>query len=71
MSVVKVIEVLSESEKSWEDAAQKAVSEASKTLHGIRSVFLENLNAKVENGKIVNYRVNCKVSFELDGNSKK
>jgi flavin-binding protein dodecin len=69
MSVVKVIEVMSNSTKSWEDAAQKAVEEASKSLHNIRSIYIKEQNAVVENGKIKEYRVTGKVSFELD-NSK-
>jgi flavin-binding protein dodecin len=67
MSVVKVIEVLSESNKGWEDAAQKAVAEASKTLSNVRSVWVKNLNAEVRKGKIVTWRLNCKISFELNG----
>ena len=68
MSVIKVIEVMSNSTKSWEDAAQKAVEEASKTLHNIRSIYIKDQNAIVENGKIKEYRVTGKVSFELDLN---
>jgi dodecin len=68
MAIVKVIEVLAESDKSWEDAAANAVTEASKTLHGIRSVWVKNLNAEISNGKITRWRLNCKISFELDGN---
>ena len=67
MSVVKVIEVMSNSSKSWEDAAQKAVAEASKTLHNVRSIYIKDHNAVVENGKIKEYRITGKVSFELDG----
>ncbi|NLL81660.1 MAG: dodecin domain-containing protein [Tissierellia bacterium] len=63
MAVVKVIEILSESSNGWEGAVQEAVSEASKTIDNIQSVYLENLQAIVENDKIVNYRVNCKISF--------
>lgn len=66
MSVVKVIELMSESDKSWEDAAQKAVDKASKTLHGIKSIYIENFEAKVENNKIVLYRVDAKISFMID-----
>ena len=69
MSIVKVIEVLSESDISWEDAAKKAVAEAAVTVHGIRSVFIENLNAKVENNKLVSYRANVKISFRIDRES--
>jgi len=65
-SVLKVIEVLAESDKSWEDAAQQAVSRAAKTLHGIKSIYIKNFEAKVENKKIVKYRINASVTFLLD-----
>jgi flavin-binding protein dodecin len=65
-SVLKVIEVLAESDKSWEDAAQRAVSRAGKSLHGIKSIYIKNLEAKVENNKIVQYRINANVTFLLD-----
>lgn len=64
--VIKVIELLSESETSWEDAAQQAVARAAQTLHGIKSIYIENFEAKVEQNKIVSYRINAKVSFLLD-----
>ena len=67
MSVLKVIEILAESDKSWEDAAQKAVDQAAKTVHGIKSIYLKNIEATVEDGKIAMYRVNAKISFLLDG----
>lgn len=66
--VVKVIELLAQSEKSWEDAAQAAVEEASKTLRNIRSVYIKNFEAVVEGGKISQFRVNAKVTFDLDTN---
>ena len=65
--MLKVIEVLAESDKSWEDAAQTAVKNASKTVRGIRSIWLQEHSATVEKNKIVRYRVNAKISFELDG----
>jgi hypothetical protein len=64
--VVKVIELLSQSSKSWEDAAQDAVKEASKTLRNIRSIYVKELTAEVENGKISNYRINANVTFDLE-----
>jgi flavin-binding protein dodecin len=64
--VVKVIEVLAESEKSWEDAAQQAIQQASKTLKNIRSIYIENFEAKVERQEIVSYRINAKISFLLE-----
>lgn len=63
MAVVKVIEILAESEKSWEDATQVAVSEAAKTVHNIKSVYVENFQAIVDNDKVVSYRVDVKISF--------
>jgi len=65
-SVVKVIEVLAESDKSWEDAAALAVERASKTLHGIKSIYIKSFEAKVENNKIVKYRIDANISFMLD-----
>lgn len=64
--VLKVIEMLAESDKSWEDAAQQAVARAAKTLHGVKSIYIKNFEAKVDNGKIVKYRVNANVTFLLD-----
>lgn len=66
MSVIKVIEVLSESNVSWEDAAHQAVAKAGKTLHNVKSIYIKDHSAKVENGKIVSFRINAKVSFVLD-----
>ena len=64
--VVKVIELLSQSSKSWEDATQAAVNEASKTLRNIRSIYIKEFTAEVENGKVSNYRINAKVTFDLE-----
>ncbi len=61
--VVKVIEVLSQSEKSWEDAAAKAVKAASRSIKNIKSIYIVDFSAKVEDDKIVKYRINAKISF--------
>ena len=66
MSIVKVIEVLAESDKSWDDAAKVAVKEASKTIKNIKSLYVENMEAKVDKNKIVKYRINAKISFVLE-----
>ena len=66
MSVVKVIEVLANSTESWEDATRIAVKEASKSLKNIRSVYVKEFTAAVENDQITEYRVNVKISFELE-----
>ena len=57
---------MANSTKSWEDAVQQSVSEASKTLHNIRSVYLQDQSAKVKDNKIVEYRVTVKLTFEVD-----
>lgn len=66
MAMLKVIEVLAESNKSWEDAAQTAVTNATKTLRSVRSIYIKNMEASVEDGKIKSYRINGKISFVLD-----
>ena len=65
-SVLKVIEILSESSTSWEDAAAMAIKKASETVHGIKSIYIKNFEAQVQNNKITSYRINAKVSFTLD-----
>ena len=67
MAIVKVIEVLAQSEKSWDDAARIALMEARKSVRNIKSIYVENFQAEVEDDEIVNYRVNAKVSFLVDG----
>ena len=64
--VLKVVEILASSPKSWEDAAANAVKEASKSVRGIRSINISNQSAIVEEGKITEYRINCKISFEIE-----
>lgn len=66
MSVIKVIEVMAHSPKSWEDAAQQAVTEAAKSLHNIRSVYIQDHSATVSNNKITEYRLTAKLSFEVE-----
>lgn len=65
MSIMKVIEVLAQSDKSWEDAAQQALKEASKSVRNIRSLYVENMQAVVHDGR-VDYRLDAKISFEVD-----
>ena len=66
MAFVKVIELLGESEQSWDDASRKVVEEATKTLKGVTSVYIKEFQATVENDKVKNFRVNAKVSFLLE-----
>lgn len=66
MSVLKVIEVLSSSATSWEDATSKAVEKASKSVKHIRSVYVQDQSATVKDGKVTEYRVNLKLTFEIE-----
>lgn len=65
MAVLKVIEVLANSDKSWEDAAQKALAQASRSVEHIRSVYINEQSATVKDGKIDQFRVNVKIAFEV------
>ena len=66
MPIVKVIEVIASSEKGIDDAIQTAVTEASKTVRNIDSVFVKDIKAHVKDGKISTYGIVCKISFRLD-----
>ncbi|MGK2861853.1 MAG: dodecin family protein [Chitinophagaceae bacterium] len=66
MPIVKVIEVIASSEKGIDDAIQTAVTEASKTVRNIDSVFVKDIKAHVKNEKVISYGVICKISFRLD-----
>lgn len=66
MAIAKVIEVIAESNKSWDHAAQTAVSQAAETVAKIQSLWVDNLSATVKNGKIEKYRLNAKVTFLVE-----
>ena len=65
MAILKVIEVLANSEKSWEDATKKAVKHASKSVKNIRSVYVADQSAAVKDGEVSDFRVNLKITFEI------
>ncbi len=67
MTMLKVLEVLAQSDKSWEDAAQIAIKQASKSVRGIKSIYIKELEASVTDGKINQYRINAKISFTVEG----
>ena len=66
MKVLKVIEVLANSEKGWEDAARNGVKHAGKSVKNIRSVYVKEQSARVKDNEITEYRVNLKITFEVD-----
>ena len=65
-SVAKVIEITAESSESFEDAIQNGIAKASESVHAIRSAWVDGQQVKVEDGKVVSYRVDLKVTFVLD-----
>lgn len=70
MAVMKVIEVLAQSDKSWEDAAKQAIDEASKSIRNIKSLYIENMQVAVDGGKL-QYRLDAKISFAVDAEEKR
>jgi len=64
--MLKVIELLSESDKSWEDATKKAVTHAAKTVRNIKSAYVQEFSTVVKNNEVTKFRVNVKISFEVE-----
>jgi flavin-binding protein dodecin len=64
--VAKVTEIIVSSKKGFEDAIQKGITRANKTLKGVRGAWIDNLKVVVEKGKVVEYRVNMRVTFVLE-----
>ena len=64
--MLKVIEVLSESDKSWEDATRKAVKKTSKTVKHVRSCYVQEFSTVVKDNEVAKYRVNLKIAFEVE-----
>lgn len=65
MAVLKVIEVLANSDKSWEDATRSAVKQAGKSIKNIKSVYVQEQSAVVNDGDVSEFRVNVKITFEV------
>jgi flavin-binding protein dodecin len=66
MSIVKMVELSSQSPDSWEDATRQAVERASRTVRNIRSVWIKEFEAVVENDQVTQFRVILKIAFQLD-----
>ncbi len=66
MSIARVSEISATSEKSFDDAVENGIARAAKTLRNIKSAWVKEMNVKVEDGRIVHYRVNMMVTFVLD-----
>ena len=66
MTTYKIIDIVGTSEKSFADAAKNAVIEAAKTVRKIRRAEVTKLDVKVEDDKVVLYRAEMKLSFEIE-----
>jgi len=66
MSVARITEISSASDKSFEDAIEQGIARAVKTLHNIRSAWVKEQEVQVDGGKIASYKVIMKVTFVLD-----
>jgi dodecin len=66
-SIVKVVELIAQSEKSFDDAVVEALKEASQTIDDIKEIWVSGQKALVENNRIVGYRVTTKISFLVKG----
>jgi dodecin len=66
MTIAKVSEITSSSTKSFEDAIEEGLKRANKTIRGIQGAWIQDQKVVVNDGKIVEYRVNMKISFIID-----
>ncbi|NJY64127.1 dodecin domain-containing protein [Salinimicrobium sp. CDJ15-81-2] len=69
MAVMKVVEIMANSNKSWEDAVKNAVKTAAKSIKNIKSVYVKDQTANVEGENITDYRVIVKITFQVDASS--
>ena len=65
MAVMKVIEVMASSDKSWEDATRKAIAHAGKSVNHIKSAFVQSQSVVVNGSDVEEFRVNVKITFEV------
>ena len=65
MAVMKVIEVMASSDKSWEEATKKAIAHASKSVKHIKSAFVQSQSVVVDDDEVSEFRVNVKITFEV------
>lgn len=66
MSIAKVTEITAASERGFEDAIQKGIKRASKTIRGMQSAWVNEQNVVIENDRVTEWRVNLKITFVLD-----
>ncbi len=69
MSVYKIVELVGTSPSSWEEAAKEVIETSTKSLRDLRIAEVDKLDVRIEDGKIVEYRVRVKLSFKFEGNA--
>lgn len=69
MSVYKIVELVGTSPSSWEEAAKEVIETSTKSLRDLRIAEVDQLDMRIENGKIVEYRVRVKLSFKYEGSN--
>ena len=65
MAIMKVIEVMANSDKSWEEATRKAVKHAAKSVKHIKSAFVQSQSVVINENEVTEFRVNLKITFEV------
>lgn len=65
MGVLKVIELMADSDVSWEDATKNAVHQAAKSVKNIRSVWVKDQSCNIKDNEVKSFRVTVKVTFEV------
>jgi dodecin len=66
MAIARVTEITASSKKSFDDAVEKGIARANKTLKNVQGAWVQDMKVKVDKGKIAEYRVNMKVTFVLE-----
>lgn len=66
MAIMKVIEVMANSDKSWEEATKKAISQAGKSVKNIKSAYVQSQSVTVSDNEVEEFRVNLKITFEVN-----
>ena len=65
MAIMKVVEIMADSKKSWEDATARAVARTGKSVKNIKSAYVQSQSVVVSNNKVTSYRVSLKITFEV------
>lgn len=65
MAIMKVIEIMADSDRSWDDAASNGVKQAAKSVKNIRSAWVQDQSCVVKGDEVQSYRVTLKITFEV------